>query len=253
MCGALFSGLFILPMRNILPDWIQPQALYALLIAFAILLIVLVIKKDLSQIQSHQGHTEEAATFHWKTFRPTKALWILISICLCSYLTEGTIADWSAVYLKEITLAPVAIAGWGFAFYSFCMAAGRFMGDDLIARFGSMHMLRAEGILVFIGLIIVILSPGPWLAIPGFMLIGMGIALASPILYGSAAKLPGLAPGAGLATLNTFAMASFLGGPVLIGFIGKIADLRIAFMFVAFASLIWIIQTSRVIRESKRK
>jgi fucose permease len=253
MCGALFSGLFILPMQHILPDWIQPQALYALMVAIIILIIVQVIRKDLGQIKTHQAESEEGAIFHWKTFRPTKALWILISICLCSYLTEGTIADWSAVYLKEITLAPVAIAGWGFAFYSFFMAAGRFVGDELIARFGSMHMLRAEGILVFIGLIIVILSHGPWVAIPGFMLIGMGIALASPILYGSAAKLPGMAPGAGLATLNTFAMASFLGGPVLIGFIGKMADLRIAFMFVACAAVIWIFQTSRVIRESTRK
>ncbi len=111
-----------------------------------------------------------------------------------------------------------------------------------------MRVLRTGGILVFLGLAIVILSGSPWSAIPGFMLIGMGISLASPILYGSAAKVKGLAPGVGLATLNTFAMASFLGGPVLIGFIAKLSDLRIAFMVVALASIIWIIQTTRVIR-----
>ena len=124
------------------------------------------------------------------------------------------------------------------------------MGDKLIARFGGIRVLRAGGVFVFMGLGIVIISTSPWFTFPGFMLIGMGISLASPILYGSAANIKGLAPGVGLATLNTFAMASFLTGPVLIGFIAKVADLRMAFMLVALASIIWILQTTRIIRSS---
>ena len=248
MCGALFSGLALIPLEHLIPSSLPAQMVYAILVSLFILIIVFVIRKGLDVIKESHIQSEDPPKLNWKTFRPTKALWILIIICLCSYLTEGTMADWSAVYLREMTFAPETIAGWGFALYAFCMAAGRFIGDELIARFGSLRVLRAGGVLVFLGLMIIILSMNPWIALPGFMLVGMGISLASPILYGSAAKLPGLAPGTGLATLNTFAMASFLGGPVLIGFIGKTADLRIAFMVVAVASIIWIFQTTRALR-----
>jgi len=84
--------------------------------------------------------------------------------------------------------------------------------------------------------------------LPGFMLVGSGISLASPILYQASAKVKGLAPGVGLATMNTFAMAAFLGGPVLIGFIAQISSLRISFILVAIASVIWILQTTKIIR-----
>ncbi len=248
MCGALFSGLALIPLHKILNEVMLPQMLYVFTLATIMAIILWWIRNNLNSIKDLHSATEERPKMHWKDFRPGKTLWMLISICLCTYLTEGTIADWSGVYLKEITSASATISSWGFAVYAFFMAGGRFLGDELIARYGSMRVLRNGGILVFTGLVIVILSFSPWPALPGFMLIGMGISLASPILYGTAAKVRGMAPGLGLATLNTFAMASFLGGPVLIGFIGKIADLRIAFIVVAFTSIIWIIQTTRVLR-----
>ncbi|MEP6793534.1 MAG: MFS transporter, partial [Saprospiraceae bacterium] len=248
MCGSLFSGFGVMSLFKYFGDEIAPQSLYVIITAIIIGVIIWFLRHDLDIIKEIHQQPVEHPKMNWRSFRPTRTLWILIFICLCTYLTEGTIADWSAVFMKEITLAPEAIAGWGFAVYAFFMAAGRFMGDELIARFGAMRVLRVGGVLVFFGLAIVIPSHSPWIALPGFMLIGMGISLASPILYGSAAKVPGMAPGVGLATLNTFAMASFLGGPVLIGFIAKVSDLRIAFMLVAIASTIWIIQTTRVIR-----
>jgi fucose permease len=248
MSGALFSGIALLPLKSLVSDWITPQTVYEIILLAFVLVIIWMIRNDLdSIINSHQQSTENVK-LNWRTFRPGRSLWILIIICLCTYLAEGSMADWSAVYLKEITHAPETIAGWGFAIYAFFMALGRFMGDQLIFRFGAMQVLRTGGGFVLTGLIVVIISTSPWWTLPGFMLIGMGISLASPILYGSAAKIKGLPPGVGLAILNTFAMASFLAGPVLIGFIAKIADLRIAFMFVAAASVIWIIQTTRVIR-----
>ncbi len=253
MSGSLFSGLGVMMLNKYSGHWLVPQAQYVIFIAIIIVVIIWFLRRALDIIKDVHQQSVGHPKMNMKSFRPTKTLWMLIIICLCTYLTEGTIADWSAVFMKEITLAPETIAGWGFAVYAFFMAAGRFMGDELIARFGAMRVLRVGGVLVLIGLMIVIPSLNPWLALPGFMLIGMGVSLASPILYGTAAKLPGMAPGVGLATLNTFAMASFLGGPVLIGFIAKISDLRIAFMIVAFASIIWFFQTTRVIRSASQK
>jgi len=251
MAGALLSGVIMIPIKLVIGNWSSPQTAYVVGLSLIIVLVTILIRNNLDQIKEAQMQSGDQAKIDWKVFRPNRALWMLITICLCTYLTEGTMADWSGVYLREITLSSETIAGWGFGLYSFLMATGRFLGDNLIARFGSMRVLRAGGVLVLIGLIIVIMSNNPWVALPGFMLVGAGISLASPILYGAAAKLTGLTPGVGLATLNTFAMASFLGGPVLIGFVAKFFDLRIAFMLVGITVVVWIIQTTRVIRTER--
>ena len=173
----------------------------------------------------------------------------MISISLCTYLTEGTMADWSAVYLREVSLAPETIIGWGFGLYAFFMAFGRFLGDALIAKHGNMRILMIGGLFVVFGLIVIVTSVSAWGALPGFMLTGLGVSVASPILYQAAARVPGMPPGAGLATMNSFGMAAFLGGPVLIGFIAKLFDLRFAFVVVAFAAVIWVIQTYFISRK----
>ena len=248
MSGALLSGLSLIPFQNCCGQFIIPQVMYVLVQALLVVIVIGLIYKDLDPVEKSKIPAGERPKMSLKMIKPGKELWVIISICLCTYLTEGTIADWSSVYLMDVTHASETIAGRGFAVYAFFMAAGRFIGDDLIARFGNMRVLRGGGVLVVIGLVLIIISPTHLFAMPGFMLTGAGISLASPILYQASAKVKGLAPGVGLATMNTFAMTAFLGGPVLIGFIAKFSNLRIAFIFVAFMAVLWILQTSRVMR-----
>lgn len=250
MTGALLSGFSLRPLQSCCGEVFEPQMLYVLIQGCMVLIVIVLIRGDLKVIEAAHVPPKKGSAFQLKMIKPGKDLWILIVICLCTYLAEGTISDWSAVYLREVTNASAAIAGRGFAVYAFFMAAGRFLGDDLIARFGNMRVLRAGGFLVLAGLILIILSPTYLFAMPGFMLTGSGISLASPILYQASAKVKGLAPGVGLATMNTFAMAAFLGGPVLIGFVAQISSLRIAFVLVALAAVIWILQSHRIIQRN---
>jgi MFS family permease len=154
-------------------------------------------------------------------------------------------ADWSAVYMKDLLRAPESMVGWGYSMYAGFMAGGRFIGDELIHRYTNKVVLRLGGVLVIIGMLWIIVSGNAWIVLPGFMLVGLGISLASPILYAASARVKGLAPGVGLATMNSFGMAAFLTGPVIVGFIAKLMDLRFAFLWVVFASILWIIQTTR--------
>ena len=249
MAGALASGFGVVGFDWLLGQWFEAHFTYVATIALTTLMITLFIKGDFQQIHEDWEKNKQPPGSGLSMFKPNKFLWILISISLCTFLTEGTMADWSAVYLREMTAAPETIIGWGFGLYAFFMAGGRFLGDSLIARHGHMKVLMTGGILVSIGLIIIILSVNPWIALPGFMMTGLGVSVASPILFAAAARVPGLPPGAGLATMNTFGMAAFLIGPVLIGFIAKALDLRIAFMCVAVTSIIWVIQTYSILRK----
>jgi len=58
------------------------------------------------------------------------------------------------------------------------------------------------------------------------------VAMGAPILFNACARVPGLAPGAGLATYATFSFMGFLAGPPAIGFIGEHFGLRVGFGIV---------------------
>ncbi len=171
---------------------------------------------------------------------PSAALWGLIAISLCTNLTEGTMADWSAVYMREVVQAPAALWGWGFAAYAFFMALTRFMGDAILKNYGGGPVLRVGGIIAASGLLLAILLPYAPTTLLGFAMVGAGVSLGAPVLYSAAAKVPGMAPGAGLATMNTFAMIGFLGGPAIIGFIAKAFSLQMALGVVVLMGCVWI-------------
>lgn len=217
-----------------------PPELYVAFFALGILALVWGLAKPLQEVpaapQSEPGTARKTKGF----FMPNRALWMLIVVSLCTNLTEGAMSDWSAVYMREVLGTGEALAGWGFAAYAFFMAGGRFMGDGLIARVGAGKVLRTGGIIAVAGLLLLLLVQTKATALIGFALTGAGVSIGAPILYAAATRVPGLPPGAGLATMNTFAMAAFLGGPALIGFLAKALSLPSAFGLVALLACVWI-------------
>lgn len=181
-----------------------------------------------------ETHSESSA-FMW----PNRLLWGLIVLSLCTNLAEGTMADWAAVYMRDIVQTAPWLTGWGFAAYAFWMATGRLTGDALIHRYGSRRPMQVGGVVVAVGLLLAVALPYTFTTLLGFALVGAGVSLGAPVLYGSASRVPGLAAGVGLATMNTFAMAGFLAGPAFIGFLAKALGLREAFVLVAGMALFW--------------
>jgi hypothetical protein len=57
-------------------------------------------------------------------------------------LGEGSIADWSAIYIKYYLHRTAAVVGLGFAGFSFTMSLGRFMGDSIIPKYGSKAIIQ---------------------------------------------------------------------------------------------------------------
>lgn len=223
-----------------------PRVAFAVGLAFAVLTLAFLLNKPLSQLPENKEVATENTPNKRKFSMPTGALWTLILISLCTNLTEGTMTDWSAVYMREIVGGTESRASLAFSVYAFFMAVGRFLGDGLIARFGSIAMLRAGGATVFVGLLLAVSLPVAWAVFLGFALVGAGISIGAPILYAAAAKVPGLPEGAGLATMNTFAMVGFLGGPAVIGILAKLSDLRLSFAMVAVFAAYWFWKSKQV-------
>ena len=113
------------------------------------------------------------------------------------------------------------------------MATGRFAGDALIARFHARTILRASGILLFLGLTLA-LALNTWpAAIAGFICAGLGVANIVPVIWGIAGRDRVIGPGPALATVTTVGYFGFLAGPPLIGFLATLASLRLSLAIVA--------------------
>lgn len=167
---------------------------------------------------------------------PKRGLWWLALISFCQYIGEGSVADWSAIYLRDTLSSAPALVGLGYAGFSLAMALARFYGDVVIPRLGERHVLMGGAFLAGLGMSLAIALPYPPLAIAGFTLAGLGYSCIVPILYAAAGRVPGVAPGAGLASVSSFGLLGYLLAPPLIGFIADAVSLRFGLGLVALAA-----------------
>jgi|SRR5581483_2405357 len=165
--------------------------------------------------------------------RPTRALLGFGALAFCGLLAEGAMGDWSAVYLHDTLGSSPALAAAGFAAFSLTMAAGRFSGDRLVARFGSGIVLRASSTVAAIGLAVALVLGTPMPGIISFGLVGLGIANVIPIVFSAAGRVPGAGTGTALAAVATTGYFGFLAGPPLIGVVADFSGLRIALGIVS--------------------
>jgi predicted MFS family arabinose efflux permease len=198
--------------------------------AIAALLVVLV----LSLRGGLLDETPEVAARQRHGFRMPHALvWLLGVLCFVSFLAEGAMLDWSAVFLRDFRGFAPASAGLGYACFSIAMATGRLTGDRLIARRGSIWAVRAGAGLAAAGFLLVACTPWILSALAGFVLIGLGASNIVPVLFSAAGRLPGTSPAIAIATATTLGYAGLLSGPALIGFVSQASSLPVAFASVA--------------------
>ncbi|MCB9291027.1 MAG: MFS transporter [Lewinellaceae bacterium] len=169
---------------------------------------------------------------------PPRALLGLVFIGFCIMIGEGAVADWSAIYLRNTLLADPFAASLGYAGFSLAMALGRFAGDGIKVRFGAARLIATGSLLGAGGLGMAILAPSPIAAVAGFTLVGLGFSTVVPLLFSSAAKTPGVAPGTGIAAVASSGVVGFLIGPPLIGGIAEHFGLSTGLGIIAFLALV---------------
>ena len=150
---------------------------------------------------------------------PTGPLLGLGAIAFGVLLAEGAIADWGAVYLRDVVGAGAAVAAAGYTAFSLTMMIGRFLGDGLTQRLGPVPMVRGGGLLVAVGLGLALLAGTAQAAFAGFALVGAGLAASFPIVLSAAGRVPGVPAGTALAAVATAGYTGFLVGPPTIGFL----------------------------------
>ncbi|WP_371808557.1 MFS transporter [Ruegeria sp. HKCCD7221] len=161
---------------------------------------------------------------------PSGALILVGFTALCGALGEGAVADWSAIFLRDVTGAAESIAALGYAVFSVTMVAFRLAGGVVIARFGPVATARFGGVCAALGVLGVVSAVQPQLALAGFALMGIGYAVIMPLAFSRAANDPYVPPGQAIASVATLGYGGLLIGPPLIGFLAEMLTLRLAFM-----------------------
>jgi hypothetical protein len=164
-------------------------------------------------------------------------------LCVTSFLGEGAALDWSAIYLHAKGLA-TAYGGLGYAAFSVTMAFGRLTGDRAAGRFGVVPLLRISGLVAALGWGVAIVFSGP-VAVLGFALVGLGASNIVPLLFGAAARVPGVPTNVSLPLITALGYGGMLCGPALIGIAASATSLSIALSGIGMLPLV-VVAAARV-------
>src|SRR5699024_3584732 len=83
-----------------------------------------------------------------------RALLLLLALGLlacCATIVEDFAQTWSALYLRETTIAGAGLAGLGFIAVQGAQLIGRVAGDKLVEGFGTARVGRTGGVCVVLG------------------------------------------------------------------------------------------------------
>jgi fucose permease len=172
------------------------------------------------------------SAFTW----PSRVLLPLGVIAFCGFVTEGTVNDWSAVYLTNIAGAAPALASLGYFVFSVAMIAVRLVADRLAARIGVARFIRAAALVAVAGLAVVMAITTPVVDIFGFGVVGLGVSAVVPLAWSAAGKRQPASPGKAISAVATFGYLGFLLGPVMIGSLSGLVGLRLALIGTAAAT-----------------
>jgi MFS family permease len=164
---------------------------------------------------------------------------IIGAACFCSFLAEGGAANWSAKLVRDDLAGSVALGAVAYATFSLAMGTGRLLADAFWTRWGPVRQLRRFALLAATGFAVGLAIGTAPSAIAGFALLGLGLSVASPTLFRSAAGIPGVATGPALASVSAIGYTGFLAGPPIVGGVAQLTSLRLATgLFVLCALLV---------------
>lgn len=223
--GGVLAGLgsFLIP-------FLDNRGLHML---FAVLLVLTVNFMFYRRYHKVVAAPIEKEGFSFRNFKPLMLIGLVSFVIMGS---EGAIVDWSGLFLKEVSLAPEALWGAGFLGFQAFMTLGRFLGDAISSRIGSVKIVALGSVIAIIGYLLV-LTTGMYLSIAGFALTGLGFSVIVPELFRIGGNVKGVESSQGVAFIAGTGYSGFLVGPVILGFIAEQFSLSLSFISLMICSV----------------
>ncbi|WP_306329581.1 MFS transporter [Streptomyces venezuelae] len=167
---------------------------------------------------------------------PPKSALVIGAVGFCAVFAEGASLDWSAVYLRDELGTSAGLAAASTTAFALTMTVARLAGDRVVDRFGAVRTVRVGGAVATLGGVLVVLAPHAALAMAGFGLIGLGVAVVVPLAFAAAGR-SGPNPSQAIAGVATITYTSGLIAPSAIGGIADATSLVFSFGLVTLLAL----------------
>ena len=164
---------------------------------------------------------------------PRGAALVIGVMALLGMIAEGSMVDWSTLYLKERAGASQQVAPLGIASLQGAMLLTRLFGDRARMRWGARRLLFGGSLLAGLSLIAALVVGGIVPALLGLALFGIGVATVSPCVYAAGAREGGVA----LASVMTLGSLGYLVGPLAIGAVAQATNLSWGMGVVATSAI----------------
>jgi predicted MFS family arabinose efflux permease len=166
-----------------------------------------------------------------------RPLVLLGLVGLCGMMGEGAVGDWSAIYLRGDLGTSAAFAALGYSAYSVAMAAGRFLGDRCLARWGEVRVVTRAVTFAGCAFAVGLLAGHPAVAVCGFTVLGVGLSIVMPAMLSMAGRLGGQSTGPAITVVSGIAGTGMLAGPPFIGFLAQLTGLPTALGAISVLTL----------------
>jgi len=173
---------------------------------------------------------------------PRGAALLIGAMAFLGMIAEGSMVDWSTLYLKERTGASQQLAPLGIASLQGAMLVTRWFGDRARVRWGARRLLFGGSLLAGASLAAALVIGGVVPALVAMGLFGVGVATVSPCVYAAGAREGGVA----LAAVMTLGALGFLVGPLLIGAVSQATNLSWGLAVVAGSAFALALLSRRV-------
>ncbi|MGA5523960.1 MFS transporter [Streptomyces pseudogriseolus] len=162
---------------------------------------------------------------------PPRSALLIGAIGFCAVFAEGASLDWSAVYLRDQLETSAGLAAACTTGFTLTMAVARIAGDRVVDRYGAVRTVRASGAVALLGGLLIVFAGHPAVAMTGFALMGLGIAVVVPLCFAAAGR-SGANPSLAIAGVATITYTSGLIAPSAIGMLAQATSLMVSFVLV---------------------
>ncbi|WP_399882752.1 MFS transporter [Streptomyces sp. BBFR51] len=181
---------------------------------------------------------------------PPRSALLIGAVGFCAVFAEGASLDWSAVYLRDEMATSAGLAAACTTGFTLTMAVARLAGDKVVDRFGAVRTVRVSGVLAALGGLLVVVGGHPAVAMTGFALMGLGIAVVVPLCFAAAGRA-GSNPSLAIAGVATITYTSGLVAPSAIGGLAQATSLVVSFGLVTLLACCLVV-FAKVLRVGDR-
>lgn len=220
--GGIVGSMITLATSSVSFRWAAIVALLPLLAAFA------------PYLRRDRGVVDPVPT----EAVPWRPLLLIGAALVLFYMVDTAASTWGPTYLDDEFDTPSGLVALATLPYLVASGVMRLAGDSLVGRLGPVSVLRRGAVVAFGALVVIVLAPTWPIAVLGFTILGLGVAVIAPLSYSAAAVLAGGSALTGaarqarvdavIARFNQFNYVGALLGSVLTGLAGA-GSLRVGF------------------------